>query len=152
MHTYSCSIVRSQLSDMSLSFCILFLTRQDSFLISFGSDKCCYCHRACLIVYSRIPHLEMESTGPCTQMGGGVFHVFKFLSCRRTFGSSGSRHQTLCPFAILGAYLLSSSVTDIEPAFVLRSLMLPSRTLFPCLAWLTGMLGVSGFLAEGAIV
>jgi hypothetical protein len=45
-----------------------------------------------------------------------------------------------------------SSVTNIELAFVLRSLMLLSRTLFPCLAWLTGMLGVSGFLVEGAIV
>ena len=109
MHTCSCSIVRSQPFIMhSLP------DTRDSFLISFGSDKCCYCRRARLIVYSRIPNLEMEPAGPCTQMGGGVFHVFKFLSCRRTFGSSGSRHQTLCPFAILGTYLLFSSVTVLQ--------------------------------------
>ena len=127
-----------------------FSNARDSFVISFGRHKRRCCSRTCPIVHSRISFLELETTSTRTQMDCGVLHAFKPVSCHRAFGSSRSRNPALFPSALLGTWLLSSSCPLC--LLTLRSLMSPLHIRYLCLVWLIGILGVSGFPVDMAIV
>lgn len=107
--------------------------------------------------YCILPHTELgNGTHPSVHPNGrwcsSCFQI-SFLSSHLWFlRLEAPDSMFICHIGCVPALIFFSSITDIDLAFVLRSLMLPSHMLFRCLAWLTGMLGVSGFRIEGAIV